>query len=70
MNKPYAYHVIGEPLTLGLYNLACSNFILLRLTSRSRRDLKVILFATPEYMEELTIKHVNQRFCVIIYAFQ
>ena len=33
-------------------------------------DLKVILDATPEHIEKLTIKHVNQRRCVIIYAFQ
>ena len=24
-------------------------------------DLKVILYAIPEHMEKLTIKHVNQR---------
>ena len=31
-------------------------------------DLKVILDATPEHIEKLLIKHVNQRHCVIIYA--
>ena len=33
-------------------------------------DLNVILDVIPEYMERLTVKHVNQRRCVIIYAFQ
>ena len=33
-------------------------------------NLKDILDAIPEHMEELTVKHVNQRRCVIIYAFQ
>ena len=33
-------------------------------------NLKVILDATPKRMEELTIKHVKRRVCVIIYAFQ
>ena len=33
-------------------------------------DLKVILDATPEHIEKLTIKHVNQCLCTIIYAFQ
>ena len=32
--------------------------------------LKVILDVIPEYMERLTVKHVNQRRCLIIYAFQ
>ena len=33
-------------------------------------DIKVTLDAISEYMEKLTIKHVNQRLYVIIYAFQ
>ena len=33
-------------------------------------DLKVILDAISENMEKLTIKHVNQRLQVIIYAIQ
>ena len=33
-------------------------------------DLKVILDIIPEIMEKLTVKQVNQRCCVIIYAFQ
>ena len=33
-------------------------------------ELKVILNAIPEHIEKLTIKHVNQRLCEIIYAFQ
>ena len=33
-------------------------------------DLKVTLDAISEYMEKLTIKHVNQRLQVIIYAIQ
>ena len=36
----------------------------------SPMDLKVILDATPEHKEKLTIKHVNQCLCVIIYAIQ
>ena len=33
-------------------------------------DLKVILDATLEHIEKLTIKYVNQRLQVIIYAIQ
>ena len=33
-------------------------------------DLKVILDAIPELIEKLTIKHVNEWLCAIIYAFQ
>ena len=57
-------------MTLGRYNLACSNSGGGRITSRSLMDLKVILDATHEHMERLMIKHVNQRRYVIIYAFQ
>ena len=33
-------------------------------------DLKVILDATPEEIGKRTLKHVNQRLYVIIYAIQ
>ena len=32
--------------------------------------LKVVLDATPEHMNERTLRHVNQRLLVIIYAIQ
>ena len=57
-------------MTLGQYNLARSNVGRGQITSKSRKDLKVILDATPEHMEKLVIKHVNQRLFVIIYSFQ
>ena len=50
--------------------MASSNFGRGQITSRSKKDLKVILDAISGYMGKLTIKHVNQHLCVIIYAIQ
>ena len=40
------------------------------LTITSWKDLKVILAATHNNMEELMIKHVNECLCAIMYAIQ
>ena len=50
--------------------MAYSNFGRGQITSKSKKDLKVILDAISGYMEKLTIKHVKQHLCVIIYTIQ